>query len=568
MDEPSHAATGWFMLYRGDYRLSPDVPPLWEKWIALAMGSQAIHFDAASEAYRNIQIRRDMTAFGIDVLYHTPGNDGIELVRRGRMMALILGVALAALIGRWAWELGGIVACVAATWMYSLDPNFLGHAALVKNDVAIAFAYAAASYALWRAARKLSWTSALAVVITVAMAIEIKFSGLLLAPVMIVLLGIRAMSAEPWMIWGRSVMRRWAKLGAAFALVAVTAVFTYAVIWAGYGFRFDAGPDGLQLDSNRFLDILRYTQTFNEQKRPPTAQQLSQWTPPLTTRAVLFAQTHHLLPQAWTNGFIITQAGSESRLCYLAGSFYNGGKWYYFPLAALFKAPLASIIAVVLATWCIVRGPIRWRWEVLAIAIPAAAYGVVAITSNINIGLRHAFPIYPFVFIAVGVAAARAWAVSKSARFVIVILAAGLAVETAAAYPNYINFFGVACGGEKAGFWLLSDSNLDWGQDLPALAEWQHQHPDVPLYLDYFGRCDPAAYGIRYFNLPDGYEYGPPPTEPDRAGVAAVSATQLKLLNAYDPPPRWFELIRGRQPAAILNGTIYLFDIPPKEHLH
>ena len=29
-DEPSHAAIGWLMTWRHDYRISPDVPPLWE----------------------------------------------------------------------------------------------------------------------------------------------------------------------------------------------------------------------------------------------------------------------------------------------------------------------------------------------------------------------------------------------------------------------------------------------------------------------------------------------------------------------------------------------------------
>ena len=90
-----------------------------------------------------------MTGWGIRTLYQTPGNDGSP-GRRGRAMALVLGVALAALIGRWAWELGGPVAAVAAAAVYALDPNFLGHAALVKNDVGISLAYLAASYARGR----------------------------------------------------------------------------------------------------------------------------------------------------------------------------------------------------------------------------------------------------------------------------------------------------------------------------------------------------------------------------------------------------------------------------------
>src|SRR5580658_10423947 len=65
VDEPSHAVTGWFNLHAADFRLSPDVPPLWEYWIALAMGSDAIHYDANSEEYRNVRVHHDIALPGV-----------------------------------------------------------------------------------------------------------------------------------------------------------------------------------------------------------------------------------------------------------------------------------------------------------------------------------------------------------------------------------------------------------------------------------------------------------------------------------------------------------------------
>ena len=57
MDEPSHAAVGWLDLYRRDFRMSPDVPPWWEEWVALPMGPGALRFDAESPAYREVRTR-------------------------------------------------------------------------------------------------------------------------------------------------------------------------------------------------------------------------------------------------------------------------------------------------------------------------------------------------------------------------------------------------------------------------------------------------------------------------------------------------------------------------------
>jgi hypothetical protein len=575
MDEPSHAVTGWFNLHAQDYRLSPDVPPLWEDWIALAMGADAMRYDPTSAAYLNIRVHHNVAAAGVvpwdvQMVYRTPENDGFAIMRRARIMALACGIALAGLIGWCAWQLGGAPAAVAATFVYVWDPNFLGHAPLVKNDVAMSLAYLAGAYAVWRVGVRFNWLTASGVMLLIAAAVLVKFTGILLFGVMFVALVWRSLDSASWPILGRLVTGRFAKLAAALSLIVATCLFTYVAIWAAYDFRFDAGPGGLSLDVSSFLETLRYVQVFNVVHHPPSPAELAAWDFPASTRAILYCRTHHLLPEAWTIGAILTQSGSESRLCFLAGAFYNGGKWSYFPLAAFFKSPLATIIAVVLAAviglHAARRGLLRDannRWAAIALGAGAIVYAAVIVTSNVNIGLRHAFPVYPFVFIAIGVAAGRMWRFGHAAQAMVILLAIGLAVETAAAFPNYISFFGIASGGASNGYNLLSDSNLDWGQDLPALAQWQREHPGTLLYLDYFGRADPAAYGIQYVNVEGGYQFGPPFMMPGLPGVLAVSATNLHLASAYDPPPSWYGLIKGRQPRAILDDTIYLYQIDP-----
>jgi len=586
MDEPGHTSTGWFDLFAADFRLSPDVPALWEELIALPMRANSLKFDPQSAAYHDIRIRRDLTAWDVRVLFQTPGNDGLAVIRRARIVALFLGLLLAFLVGRWTWQLSGsAAAAVAATFIFCLDPNFLAHSPLVKNDVSTALVFLATAYALWRAGIRLNWKTAAAVVICVTLACQVKFSGLLLGPVALVVLCIRAVDPIPWPIMGRLVSKTSTKIVAGVSVCLVIIPVLYFTIWAGYGFRFNAGPNGLQLDSSRFVGILRDVQTFNVANRPASPADLAAWTPPLSTQILLSAEQKHLFPQAWIDGLIMTQSGSSSRLCFLMGQFYNGGVWYFFPLAMLFKSPLATILAIVVAAIiggrAVGNGLLRdsqSRWSFVALLVPAVVYAAVAITSNVNIGLRHFFPVFPFLFIGVGLAVGRMWRSGALARSIVIAFAVGLAAETAWAYPNYIAFFNVLCGGPTGGYALLSDSNLDWGQDLPLLAQWQAANPSVPLYLDYFGRCDPAEYGIHYFNLPflenrGGFEYGPDPVEPDRPCVIAVSVTHLHMLNArhlhpsgnQQWPPQWFDLIEGREPVAILGGTIYLYQVNPGE---
>ena len=138
-----------------------------------------------------------------------------------------------------------------------------------------------------------------------------------------------------------------------------------------------------------------------------------------------------------------------------------------------------------------------------------------------------------------------------------------LAIESGVAFPNYLSFFNAAAGGSRNGINLLSDSNLDWGQDLPALAAWRRQHPEGELYLSYFGTADPAHYGITYRNLPGGYLLGPPAEWPPGPGYVAVSATNLQGVNstpANDFGPL-LQPLRKIDPVAVLGGSIYVYRI-------
>ena len=568
-DEPSHAAIGWLMTWRHDYRVSPDVPPLWEYIVGLGIGRDAVHIDAASPKYRNIQIRREMSAWSDSVMYHTAGNDRLAIMDHARLATLPIGVMLGGLIGWWAWKLGGAVPAVIATFLYCLDPNFLGHAALAKNDVASALLYLAAAYAIWRMGLRGTALKISAAVILIAVAVGVKFSGVLLAPVLILSLGIRALLPQRWIVLGRVLDRRGPRLLAAAAICALAALVTYVGLWAAYAFRFNAGPEGLQLDMTTAMNRLRTVQLPLQLGHDPTEAEVAAWHPPLGTRVIRFAESKRLLPQAWAVGFIHSQIEDQGRRkSYLLGANYTGGKWYYFPLAVLFKTPLSTLAAAILAAGICVASAGKMQfsadksggglWTGIAMSIPPLLYCAATVTANINIGLRHTFPIYAFVYIGMGLVLARLCR-QRGGQIALAVLAIGLISETTGAFPNFIAFFNVAL--ERDRLYLLSDSNFDWGQDLPLLAAWQKKHPDVRLYIDCFGRCDPAAYGIRGVILQDGYNFVPTTPRPDKPGIIAISATNLQLL-FYADREKWKEigLSPDSKPVKVLGTTIYLFE--------
>jgi hypothetical protein len=277
--------------------------------------------------------------------------------------------------------------------------------------------------------------------------------------------------------------------------------------------------------------------------------------PGVAVSPALFALDHQLLPEAYVNGLLYAHAAGVSRGAYLLGETYTGSRWYYFPVAFAVKTPLATVITLI-------AGAVLWRPKSLPKPLLVCIAVVMAsvLLAPVNIGIRHAFPIYPLMFIAAGAIAARLYARRpKVVRPTLLLLALGLAFESITAFPNYLPFFNAAAGGARGGLHILGDSNLDWGQDLPLLADWQRANPGRTLHLAYFGTADPTYYGIRYRNLPHGYRFGPEQaTELPTTGVLAVSASNLQRILATDDV---YATFRDREPTAVLGGSIYLFDL-------
>ncbi len=569
-DEPLHAASAWVEWRHGDYRINPEDPPLSKYWAVFPLASDALTIDRDMPAWREMgrELSATRWAWCVDMLFWR-GNDADAYLTRAREMMLILGVAMGAVIAWFAHRLAGAPAAIVATALLAFDPGFLGHAPLVKNDVAIALVTIGLVMAIWSFGRRGTWKNALVVMLLCGAGFVTKFSGVLLAPVLVLSLIVRALLPLDWIVLGRSVQSRRGRLLAAGAMSLASALATVFIIWATYGFRFDATPDGAVIDQAPLLEKLKYKTLQVRLGRQPTLIEVADADPPLVGRVVSWATRQELLPQAWLTGFLYTYDSSILRRSFLLGEFSVTGWWYYFPLAMLFKTPLATLVLLAMSAgllgWIIRRRGGPWlranAWTLTCFIVPFAIFLFFAMSSNLNLGLRHVFPLYPFLFIAAGCAAAWAWA-HLAGRAVVGTLLLALAVESLAAFPNYIAFFHVAAGGPRGGIRLLSDSNLDWGQGLKHLAEWQRENPSKPLYLAYFGTADPAYYGIRYTNLPGGYSFGEPPRWPDGPAVLAVSATILQGTYAFSDELRAsYQALQSQPVLEVVGETIYLYEV-------
>jgi hypothetical protein len=580
-DEPLHLVSAWTENNLDDYRINTEDPPLWKHYAILGLSRDRLILDTASSNWQNSltnSAARD--AFVSDTLFHTPANNPDSLLRDVRLHMVFLGVALGVVIAWWSWRLAGPIAAVVATAAYSLDPNFLAHASLLKNDVPITLIFTALMGTIWLAGERATALRCIGIALLLGIAIVTKFSGLLAIPIIALALLARAFGSAPWPVLRWTAKTRLHRFCAAAGIGAFSLLVAWLVTWACYDFRFSPGPASDTVTD--LSDVIRFCALCeaiagHDASWDTTSDQLVQltanWQPGAIEKSCLWLNQHRLLPQSFIHGFLFTYATTLYRGAFFCGKLSFHGWWYYFPAAMAFKTPLATLVALflALAAWLwmnkIIFGKLKHIfssprfWPFCAAAILPIYYMASAMRSHINLGLRHVFPVYPFLFIFLGVVAAAAF--SRFPRFTAALLAAfivALTAETFCAYPDYLSFFNVAVGGQLGGAKLLGDSNIDWGQDLKTLVAWRAQHPEGQLCLAYFGTADPRYYGLHYDNLPSSF--APEDQKFSQIGPHYFAISVTLLEGAYMSTSQHKEYLQffNYPKAANLGGSIYVYE--------
>ncbi len=293
----------------------------------------------------------------------------------------------------------------------------------------------------------------------------------------------------------------------AAALVA-TGGLALLVVWASYGFRPALSPD----------PAVRAT------LRAPLEGPVSG----AFLQGVVAAGNAGLLPEDYARGLLFVMTHSEARRAFLLGELSDHGFPHYFLVTFLLKTPVPLLLLVALA---LVRLPRLDRRDALVLWLPVLVYAAFTSTRGLQIGHRHLLPLYPFLFVAAGEAAAWLWSWRRPAGLALAsALALWYAGGTLRNHPHHLAYFNEIAGGPANGWRHLVDSNLDWGQDLKRLAAWMRENRVPRLKLSYFGSADPSYYGIDAEALP-GYT-SPRPVHVIReirpGDIVAVSATNLQ----------------------------------------
>ncbi len=415
-DEPIHLATGYAALIRHDYRVDPEHPPFLRMWAALPLlAIKNIKLDTtAIDQSNSSQWTSDFVGYCRRFLYTE--NDADRLLYAGRFMIALLGVLLGVLLFCWAREWLGFWAAAIALIFYTLEPNIAAHSSLVTTDLGVTSFMFGAVYFLWRTCRRYSVPNVIALTVFFTLAIVSKFSALILGPIVALLFAFVVLV-------GRSL-----KLSTALRLMGLLALVSFCAIWALYGLRY--APSA----SSSWLFRL-HDDPFALDRTPELA------------RIVSWIDGRHLLPNVFTEGFLLGQAKAQVRSGFLAGDYSRNGWWYYFPFAFLIKTPVALLGTFFVGLILCIKQWSRWGRDTgVFIVLPAVVYMLPAMNSHLNIGLRHILPVYPFVLLLAVAAANHLLMKGRNGRIALAAVLLILGLEFARSYPNHLTFFNALVG--------------------------------------------------------------------------------------------------------------------------
>ncbi len=495
-DEPAHIASGMQWLDQGTYRYEHQHPPLTR--ILVALGPYL------AGARSNKQ--GDLFMEGDTILYGGGHYDlRLALSRAGNLPFFWLACWMVFLWGRRILGPGGAALSVL---IFSMTPTVLAHAGLSTTDMGVTACFAAATYASVRLLEEPGLKRALWLGVAMGLMVITKFSALAFYPA-------AAIAAIAYWLYSTrpavsDITRRFAS---SLPWIGLAALLSLIIIWAGYRFSFGK----------------------------------TVWIP----FSVPF-------PELYSGVKSVMEHNARGHLSYFLGELRKGGWWDYFPVLIAVKLPLGMLVLAAIGLWRRpVRPPAAWPFA-LAVVISAAILAV-AMSSRINIGLRHILPAFPFFAIIAAGGALWLLQESRSRKWALWTAAAAtgwLVVSSLAAHPDYLAYFNALAGDSPEH--IVVDSDLDWGQDIKRLGERLRDlnapgvtfTPSISISL--------ASHGFPPHQQNDADAPAP--------GWNAVQVTHWKLnrmgLPSDDPNgSTWPDVVK---PTERVGRSILLYYVPPQ----
>jgi 4-amino-4-deoxy-L-arabinose transferase-like glycosyltransferase len=582
IDDSMHMPAGYSYLLTRDYRLNQEHPPLIKLLSGLGLWKLHPDFPFASPGWQQAAIPEDPEDGMVrieEAFFDINAKQFDQIAFYGRLPVIIVPLVLLCAVWWFTRQLFGPTPALIATVLLATEPNIIGNSIVVQDDIAAALALLLFVMALRKFLVGARPRDALVLGGALGLALVTKYSLLVLLPLSFLILVVHA---------ARQVIRQRSSLTSVVLSSCLVFLVAYFILIGLYAFHVD-GIDG---DESSVIASWFYLSGNSAEM----FQKFLMWLPPL-------------LPRYFVHGIeLVVHDSREGRRAFLLGQVSDKGWWYYFPIAFALKTTIPFLLTSVCGIVCsLVNVAFRKRYVLLYVLLPPVLYLVLCMTSHLNIGVRHLLPLFPFVAIAGAgfLSAVIEFALrrgtkhklqstkmaSMRAAIVVLVLSPNLLIGIFT-YPNYLTYFSLLAGGTEQGWKMLSDSNVETGQEVKTLATYLKDRGENRVAGIMVGGEFLRFYGIQVDDFPGWYtdedeaEDDSAEADPDaddsnvardtipdtdqpvntttgstdaNSKYVAIGAWYLSEIDLSDKQKQIIDTYRNQQPEAMVGNSIFIF---------
>ena len=288
-----------------------------------------------------------------------------------------------------------------------------------------------------------------------------------------------------------------------------------------------------------------------------------------STLTLLTSALSHIVPVDFVLGILYQIWHLEGHPAGFLGMYSSTGWWYYFPVAFTLKTTIPFLVLSLSALgWAAFHVIKKRDANHLWMLGPFVLYTLFVLLSHIDIGVRYYLPAYSFLFILGGALLA---ALLKSRRVARVGMIAAIAlmcwigIEAVRAFPNHMSYMNQLAS-RHPHWWYLSDSNVEWGDDIPALAAYLRARGETRVRANFLGDFIILHhYGVTPLTMANETGEEPPKTRYAAIGASYLNGSTMPETMIGGRPAteservNFFDKYRHRTPEAVFGGSIYLY---------
>jgi len=569
-DEPPHIVAGYSYLKFHDMRLNPEHPPLAKSLAAFPLLFLNLNFPKTDFAWEQPDGPYWWHQFNLgEKFLYESGNDPDKILFFARFPMILLLIVCGFFIFKFAKEFFGEKVAILTLFFFSFSPTFLAHGRFVTTDVPAAFGVVLATFYFFRALKEPTKKNIILAGIALGISQLLKFSLILIVPFFVLLTLI-------WILIFKECKNP-------LKVLISSLILWILIVWIVYGFLIYNYPPERQLRDTKInlesfsggpssiKETCLFPKSIEKIKRCPA--EITIWA---SNKPIIRPLAHYFLGL-----LMIFQRAAGGHTTYFLGEVSASGWKIYFPFVYLIKEPLAFHIFWILALSYFalkIKEPF-WKNPILrlksfikehfvefSMVFWLLVYWATSIKSNLNIGVRHLLPIFPFTIILTAKGIIFWLEKTKYKKFAFSILAILLcwqAISVLKIYPHFLAYANEIVGGPDKVYLYTVNSNLDWGQDLKRLKKWVEENKIEKIYLDYFGGGNPKYYlGKKY----ESWWGQRNPKEIPKGSYLAVSATALQggkgqPAKGFDQPTGYYLWLENYKPTVKIGYSIFIYYI-------